>query len=121
MMAEMFQTGDKDKNEKLELQEFVKGMLEHPVTSKILRIKKIGKALINTILKGKAHEIHRSDDDFTGLNLKFRSFSTFCRFLYPMRVMELLSADSYIPCGLWSYSPQILIYHAGYGATLRRS
>ena len=52
MMAEMFQTGDKDKNEKLELQEFVKGMLEHPVTSKILRIKKIGRALINTILKG---------------------------------------------------------------------
>jgi hypothetical protein len=43
-MAEMFQKGDIDKNEKLELQEFIRGMLEHPVTSKILRIKKIGKS-----------------------------------------------------------------------------
>ena len=43
VMAEMFQKGDADKNEKLELQEFIRGMLDHPVTSKILRIKKIGK------------------------------------------------------------------------------
>jgi hypothetical protein len=42
-MAEMYHKGDIDKNEKLELQEFIRGMLEHPVTSKILRIKKIGK------------------------------------------------------------------------------
>ena len=40
-MAEMFQLGDKDKNDVLERDEFIKGMLEHPVTSKILRIKKI--------------------------------------------------------------------------------
>ncbi len=44
VMAEMYHVGDKDKNEKLELQEFIKGMLEHPVTSKIIRIKKIGKS-----------------------------------------------------------------------------
>ncbi len=43
VMAEMYHVGDKDKNEKLERQEFIRGMLEHPVTSKILRIKKIGK------------------------------------------------------------------------------
>ena len=42
-MAEMYQAGDKDKNEKLELKEFIRGMLDHPVTSKILRIKKIGR------------------------------------------------------------------------------
>ena len=42
-MAEMYQVGDKDKNEKLELKEFIRGMMEHPVTSKIIRIKKIGK------------------------------------------------------------------------------
>jgi hypothetical protein len=42
-MAEMYHVGDKDKNQKLELKEFIRGMLEHPVTSKILRIKKIGK------------------------------------------------------------------------------
>merc|ERR1719244_194975 len=41
VMAEMFQIGDKDKNDVLELDEFIKGMLEHPVTSKILMIKKI--------------------------------------------------------------------------------
>jgi len=41
VMAEMFQIGDKDKNDTLELDEFIKGMLEHPVTAKILSIKKI--------------------------------------------------------------------------------
>merc|ERR1712066_313344 len=41
VMAEMFQIGDKDKNDVLELDEFIKGMLEHPVTSRILMIKKI--------------------------------------------------------------------------------
>merc|ERR1712002_1241788 len=41
VMAEMFHKGDKDKNEKLEVKEFVEGMLDHPVTSKILQIKKI--------------------------------------------------------------------------------
>merc|ERR1739838_150296 len=41
VMAEVFQIGDKDKNDVLELDEFVKGMLEHEVTAKILRIKKI--------------------------------------------------------------------------------
>lgn len=40
-MAEMFQKSDKDKNEMLDLAEFTRGMLEHPVTSKILQIKKI--------------------------------------------------------------------------------
>ena len=40
-MAEMFQKGDADKNEKLELKEFTQGMLTHPVTSKILGIKTI--------------------------------------------------------------------------------
>merc|ERR1712029_632070 len=41
VMAEMFQKGDADKNEKLDQQEFVRGMLDHPITSKILQIKKI--------------------------------------------------------------------------------
>ena len=40
-MAEIFQIGDKDKNDVLDLDEFIKGMLEHPVTAKILRLKKI--------------------------------------------------------------------------------
>jgi hypothetical protein len=52
-MAEMYHVGDKDKNEKLELQEFIRGMLDHPVTSKILRIKKIGK------LEMKGHHLIR--------------------------------------------------------------
>jgi len=41
VMAEMYHKGDADKNEKLELKEFISGMMEHPVTSKILQIKKI--------------------------------------------------------------------------------
>eukprot|EP00088_Acartia_fossae_P011942 TRINITY_DN1609_c0_g2_i1.p1 TRINITY_DN1609_c0_g2~~TRINITY_DN1609_c0_g2_i1.p1 ORF type:complete len:205 (-),score=74.37 TRINITY_DN1609_c0_g2_i1:32-610(-) len=41
VMAEMYQKGDADKNEKLELKEFTEGMLSHPVTSKILGIKTI--------------------------------------------------------------------------------
>jgi Ca2+-binding EF-hand superfamily protein len=45
VMAEMFHLGDKDKNMKLDRDEFIKGMGEHPVTSKILRIKKIDELL----------------------------------------------------------------------------
>merc|ERR1711929_61301 len=41
VMAEMYHKGDADKNEKLELKEFISGMMDHPVTSKILQIKKI--------------------------------------------------------------------------------
>merc|ERR1739845_328938 len=41
VMAEMYRKGDADKNEKLDQQEFVRGMLEHPVTSKIIGIKTI--------------------------------------------------------------------------------
>jgi len=40
-MAEMYQKGDADKNEKLELKEFIRGMMDHPVTSKIMSIKNI--------------------------------------------------------------------------------
>merc|ERR1711872_983325 len=40
-MAEMFHKSDKDKNDNLDLNEFIKGMLDHPVTSKILQLKKI--------------------------------------------------------------------------------
>ena len=45
VMAEMFQKGDADKNEKLELKEFIRGMLDHPVTSKIIAIKTIDSLL----------------------------------------------------------------------------
>merc|ERR1712211_229915 len=38
VMAEMFHQGDADKNEKLEMKEFVAGMLDHPVTAKIIQI-----------------------------------------------------------------------------------
>jgi|ERR1711915_89640 len=41
VMAEMYHKGDADKNEKLEVGEFCRGMLDHPVTSKILQIKTI--------------------------------------------------------------------------------
>jgi len=41
VMAEMFQRGDADKNEKLEMKEFCDGMTSHPVTAKILNIKTI--------------------------------------------------------------------------------
>merc|ERR1740131_563093 len=41
VMAEMYRKGDADKNEKLELNEFVEGMMSHPVTSKIIGIKTI--------------------------------------------------------------------------------
>jgi len=41
VMAEMFRKGDSDKNEKLELKEFIDGMLLHPVTAKIIGIKTI--------------------------------------------------------------------------------
>jgi len=46
-MAEVFKVGDKNKDDVLELGEFKKGMLEHPVTAKILRIKKIDAILEN--------------------------------------------------------------------------
>merc|ERR550539_1802130 len=36
VMAEMFKLGDKNKDEVLELAEFKAGMVEHPVTGKIL-------------------------------------------------------------------------------------
>ena len=45
VMAEMFHIGDKNSDEKLEKCEFVKGMKEHPVTAKILRVKKIDELL----------------------------------------------------------------------------
>merc|ERR1711887_389883 len=41
LMSEMYRKGDADKNEKLELNEFVEGMMSHPVTSKIIGIKTI--------------------------------------------------------------------------------
>jgi len=41
VMAEMFNLGDADGNEKLEKAEFIRGMKNHPVTSKILAINKI--------------------------------------------------------------------------------
>merc|ERR1712080_357660 len=41
IMAEMFHRGDADGNEQLDHDEFIKGMLEHPVTRKILEIKTI--------------------------------------------------------------------------------
>merc|ERR1711922_20957 len=40
-MAKMFHKSDKDKNDNLDLNEFIKGMLDHPVTSKILQMKKM--------------------------------------------------------------------------------
>merc|ERR1712179_785532 len=39
MMAEMFKKGDENKDDVLELSEFKKGMVEHPITGKILRRK----------------------------------------------------------------------------------
>merc|ERR1719275_430997 len=39
VMAEMFKQGDKNKDDVLELAEFKAGMIEHPVTGKILREK----------------------------------------------------------------------------------
>merc|ERR1711973_708679 len=47
-MAEMFKVADKNKDDVLELEEFKRGMMEHPVTSKILRIKKID-AILETM------------------------------------------------------------------------
>ena len=59
-MAEMFKIGDRNKDDVLtrldflhlntlfSREEFVSGMLEHPVTSKILRIKKID-AILDTM------------------------------------------------------------------------
>jgi len=40
-MAEMFKVADQNKDDVLELKEFQKGVMEHPVTAKIFRIKKI--------------------------------------------------------------------------------
>merc|ERR1712154_295034 len=47
-MAEVFKVGDKNKDDVLELAEFKTGMMDHPVTSKILRIKKID-AILETM------------------------------------------------------------------------
>jgi len=46
-MAEVFQKGDKNKDDKLNKQEFVVGMCGHPVTAKILQVKTID-ALLST-------------------------------------------------------------------------
>jgi len=48
VMAEMFKIGDRNNDDILTREEFVNGMLEHPVTSKILRIKKID-AILDTM------------------------------------------------------------------------
>merc|ERR1711973_223340 len=40
-MAEMFQKADMNKDDVMDLKEFKRGMMEHPVTSKIFQIKKI--------------------------------------------------------------------------------
>merc|ERR1712111_106768 len=45
VMAEMFKLGDKNKDEVLELAEFKAGMVEHPVTGKILREKTLDSLL----------------------------------------------------------------------------
>merc|ERR1712130_277576 len=45
VMAEMFKLGDKNKDEVLELAEFKAGMVEHPVTGKILREKSLDSLL----------------------------------------------------------------------------
>merc|ERR1711881_254435 len=46
-MAEVFQKGDRNKDDKLNKQEFVIGMSGHPVTAKILQVKAID-ALLST-------------------------------------------------------------------------
>jgi len=45
VMAEMFHRGDADGDEKLQHDEFVKGMYDHPVTRKILEIKTLDEML----------------------------------------------------------------------------
>jgi len=45
VMAEMFKLGDKNKDDVLELAEFKAGMVEHPVTGKILREKTLDSLL----------------------------------------------------------------------------
>merc|ERR1712173_520058 len=46
-MAEVFQKGDKNKDDKLNKLEFINGMTGHPVTAKILQVKTID-ALLST-------------------------------------------------------------------------
>jgi len=46
-MAEVFQKGDRNRDDKLNKQEFVMGMSGHPVTAKILEVKTID-ALLST-------------------------------------------------------------------------
>jgi len=45
IMAEMFHKADENKDEVLELKEFQKGVMEHPVTAKIFRTKNIDSIL----------------------------------------------------------------------------
>ena len=40
-MAEMFKVADKNKDDVMDLKEFQNGVMEHPITAKIFRIKKI--------------------------------------------------------------------------------
>ena len=40
-MAEMFKVADRNKDDVMDLKEFQTGVMEHPVTAKIFRIKKI--------------------------------------------------------------------------------
>merc|ERR1712025_836845 len=47
VMAEVYNLGDRDRNEKLERTEFINGMMGHPVTKKLLEIKTID-ALLST-------------------------------------------------------------------------
>jgi len=47
VMAEMYNIGDKDRNDQLDKNEFVKGMINHPVTNKLMQIKTID-ALLET-------------------------------------------------------------------------
>merc|ERR1711935_217616 len=46
VMSEVFMKGDKNKDELLNKQEFISGMTQHPVTSKILQVKTIDALLL---------------------------------------------------------------------------
>jgi len=41
VMAEMYNIGDRDKNEQLDKAEFIRGMMDHPATKKLLAVKTI--------------------------------------------------------------------------------
>merc|ERR1712226_743987 len=79
VMAEMFKLGDKNKDEVLELAEFKAGMVEHPVTGKILREKSLDSLLATMLRLAACHHVRLADWHHVRLAARYNVIPNYCR------------------------------------------